>query len=138
MLARLSGTSRRLLIVEPDDSMRTFATRVLRRAGFETTHVATGEAALLALAGESWDGMLADADLPGMSGIELATEARGAYPHLVIAVIVSYQSAAPEQSPASCGADALLARPLTPTGLAERIWELFAVDGGPDCANGAL
>ena len=138
MLARLSRTPRRLLIVEHDDSMGTFATRVLRRAGFETTHVETGEAALLALADESWDGVLTDAELPGMSGVQLAAEARSAHPHLIIVVIIGYASAATEQSLESCSADALLARPLTPTGLAERIGELFAVPARPDCANGAL
>jgi DNA-binding response OmpR family regulator len=137
MLARRSPTPRRLLIVEHDDSMGTFATRVLRRAGFETTHVETSEEALVALAAEPWDGVLADAQLPGMSGVDLAAEVREAYPDLAIAIIIGSESAATEPLLESCRADALLARPLTPTGLAERIRELFAADEGPDCANGA-
>ena len=86
------GSTRRLLIVEDDHSMGTFATRVLRRAGFDTTNVPTGEEALQTLRDGSWDGLLTDVQLPGMSGLELAAAARVAHPALAIAVMTAYSS----------------------------------------------
>jgi DNA-binding response OmpR family regulator len=125
------------LIVEHDDSMGTFATRVLRRAGFETAHVETGVQALTTLGEDRWDGVLTDAQLPDMSGMDLSAELRESHPHLVIAVIAGYHTAASDQVLKKCGADALLVRPLTPTGLAARMQELFAYGDNPGYADGA-
>ena len=68
--------------------------------------------------------------------MDLAIEMREAHPHLVIAVIAGYLTAASERLLHTCGADALLVRPLTPTGLAARMQELFVLDEDPDYANG--
>ena len=126
MLAPTERTTRRLLIVG-DDSMGTFATRVLRRAGFATAHVASGEEALPVLAESGWDAMLTDSQLPGMSGIELASLVREAHPGLSIAVMSTYTSAEMNDQLERCGADALLTKPLTPSGLALRMQELMSV-----------
>ncbi|HUZ08606.1 MAG TPA: response regulator [Acidimicrobiales bacterium] len=126
MLAPTQRSVRRLLIVG-DDSMGTFATRVLRRAGFTTTHVGSGEEAIPVLTQGAWDAMLTDAQLPGMSGLELASAARGAHPGLGIAIMSTYTSAEMVAQLERCGADALLAKPLTPAGLTARMKELLAV-----------
>ena len=126
MLAPTEPSVRRLLIVG-DDSMGTFATRVLRRAGFTTAHVTSGEEAIPALAQGGWDVLLTDAQLPGMSGLELAMAVRVAHPGLGIAVMSTYTSADMVAQLERCGADVLLAKPLTPTGLASRMQELLPV-----------
>jgi CheY-like chemotaxis protein len=115
---------RRLLIVG-DDSMGTFATRVLGRAAFATTQVATGEEALAELAGGWWDALLSDTDLPGMSGLELVTAARYASPHLVIALMTTDATSGPARELVDCGADVVLAKPLTPAGLATAMNEVL-------------
>jgi CheY-like chemotaxis protein len=135
MVASRLRSTERLLIVDSDGSMGTFATRVLRRAGFDTTHVASGEDALAALADGNWHGLLADAQLPGMSGLELTAAVRDAYPELPIAVVTGYLSSELNEQLERSGADAVLTRPLTPAGLASGMHELMAEGRSRRCVG---
>ncbi len=126
MLASRPRPNQRLLIVEYDGSMGTFATRVLRRAGFDTTHVPTGEDAVVALTEGPWDGLLIDTQLPGMSGIDLTLAVRATQPELPIVVVTGYLSADLSSELARSGADAVLVKPLTPVGLTSMMRELLA------------
>lgn len=106
--------------------MGTFATRVLRRAGFDTVHVSSGEDALGLLSGDGpWHGLLAAAQLPGMSGAELTAVVREAHPNLPIAVVTGYLSAEQSGELERGGADVVLVRPLTPAGLVTEMRELL-------------
>jgi DNA-binding response OmpR family regulator len=106
--------------------MGTFATRVLRRAGFHTRHVPSGEQALKTLAEGAWDGLLTDVQLPGMSGLELTAAVRLAHPSVAIAVMTAYSSVDLKSRLEQCGADAVLTKPLTPAGLAGEMRNLLA------------
>jgi CheY-like chemotaxis protein/HPt (histidine-containing phosphotransfer) domain-containing protein len=69
----------RLLVVDDQAVNRDVATRLLERAGFQVSAVADGNAAIEALQTESFDLVLMDIHMPGMSGIE-ATAAIRALP----------------------------------------------------------
>jgi len=68
-----------LLVVDDQAVNRDVATRLLERTGFQVSAVADGTAAIEALQAESFDLVLMDIHMPGMSGIE-ATAAIRALP----------------------------------------------------------
>jgi CheY-like chemotaxis protein/HPt (histidine-containing phosphotransfer) domain-containing protein len=70
---------KRLLVVDDQAVNRDVATRLLERAGFQVSAVAGGNEAIEALQTESYDLVLMDLHMPGMSGIE-ATAAIRALP----------------------------------------------------------
>src|SRR5712691_5701042 len=71
----------RVLIVDDEESVRTFAERVLRLAGYETAVAADGPEALrIAKDQGPFDLLLTDVVMPQMSGDELARRMRLAEP----------------------------------------------------------
>ncbi len=79
-----SGGRGTILIVEDESAVRRIAERVLLRDGYAVLSAASGESALemLALHSGAVDLMLTDMRMPGMSGAELAAEARARFPAL--------------------------------------------------------
>lgn len=72
-----------VLIVEDDmDAALFFSTVLARRGGFDVTHVGDPQAALALAASQRWDLVLADYDLPGMTGDELLRQLRAGQPGL--------------------------------------------------------
>lgn len=68
----------RILLVEDETSLRAVMTRSLEYAGFEVAGAATLAEARAAVAEASYDLVLLDVTLPDGSGLDLATELRGA------------------------------------------------------------
>ena len=62
----------KILLAEDDDSLRSFLTSALRRAGHEVQSYEDGDTALSALEREVFDLLLTDIQMPGIDGIELA------------------------------------------------------------------
>ncbi|PYF10920.1 signal transduction histidine kinase [Rhodobacter viridis] len=69
--AKLPAKALRLLIVEDDAVNRLVTETLLRQAGHQVRLAETGEAALQALAGQGFDLVLTDLNLPDLSGFEL-------------------------------------------------------------------
>jgi CheY-like chemotaxis protein len=93
------------------------ARTLLRREGATTQHVESGEAALEALARESFDLVLMDVRMPGLSGLEAtrALRARG-----VETPVVALTANAFEDDRRACldaGMDDFLVKPLSPEAL---------------------
>jgi PAS domain S-box-containing protein len=70
--AQLPTRSGTVLVVEDDDPVRGFATRVLERAGYTVVAASGGAAALEAARGQTIDLLLTDVIMPTMSGREVA------------------------------------------------------------------
>jgi len=66
----------RVLVVDDDEGVLRVHERALSSAGFEVVAAASGEAALSALHGTSFDVILSDIDMPGMNGIRLLERVR--------------------------------------------------------------
>ena len=72
-----------LLLVDDEPAVLTALRRTLRRDGYELTVAGSGEEALAVLADREVDLIIADLDMPGMSGVELLWRARAASPTTV-------------------------------------------------------
>lgn len=81
-----------VLLVEDDASVRQTTSRILRRLGYEVAIAETGEDALrmLALDGLEADLLFSDIVLPGMSGPELARQARALRPGMKVLFASGY------------------------------------------------
>jgi PAS domain S-box-containing protein len=118
-----STSSASVLIVEDDAGVRTFATHVLRDAGW-TVLVADDPAGALAIAGcesQPIDLLLTDVILPGINGKDLAQRLRALRPGLRVLFMSGY---APEEMVASGALPAgeqLLQKPFMPAALRERV-----------------
>jgi two-component system response regulator HydG len=86
-----AGSRGRILLVEDDPEAALFAVHVLANRGqFEVTHTADPVVALRLAAAESWDLVLTDLDLPGMTGLELLGALRRVDPALPVAVVTAH------------------------------------------------
>jgi len=94
---------KKILLAEDEDSVRSFLTRALQRAGYEVIACPDGDTAIEALSQGPFDLLLTDIVMPGASGIEVAKAAAIAQPGLKImfitgfaAVALNAQKSAPE------------------------------------------
>ncbi|MEE9381766.1 MAG: response regulator [Hyphomonadaceae bacterium] len=98
----------KILLAEDDDSLRTFLTAALKRAGHEVQSYEDGDAALEALEREVFDLLLTDIVMPGLDGIELARRGAELDPAMKIVFITGFAAVALSTgSPAPAGAKVL-------------------------------
>jgi DNA-binding response OmpR family regulator len=83
--AQEEGIGGRIILVDDDPAAARFAAYVLgERAGFEITHLTDPVVALDRVECEHWDLLVADLDLPHMSGLDLIASVRAAAPGLPV------------------------------------------------------
>jgi DNA-binding NtrC family response regulator len=80
----------RILIVDDDAAQRSLLDSFLRAQGFETRPVASGEQALEALRSESFNMMISDVRMPGLSGLETLRRAREEHVVLPVLMVTAY------------------------------------------------
>jgi CheY-like chemotaxis protein len=81
----------RLLLIEDDPEAAFFFTYVLsKRGGFDVTHVADPTIALTLAVTRPWDLVIADLDLPIMTGLEFAAALRRMAPWLPVVLVTAY------------------------------------------------
>jgi CheY-like chemotaxis protein len=86
-----SGRPRRVLLVEDEVVLRMSTTDMLEQLGCFVAGVGSGEQALELLAqGGSFDLLVTDLGLPGISGEELAARVRGQFPKLPVVIASGY------------------------------------------------
>src|ERR1700709_1763285 len=85
---------KKILLAEDEDSVRSFLTRALQRAGYEVVSCADGDTAILALDDGPYDLLLTDIVMPGADGIEVARRAALLQPDLKIMFITGFAAVA--------------------------------------------
>ncbi len=83
-----------ILVVEDEESIRMVARRVLERAGYTVLEADSGPAALglIDVAAPALDLVMTDLVMPGMTGLELATELRRRRPQLKVLFTSGYSA----------------------------------------------
>lgn len=120
---------RRVLLVEDEDSLNRVLTRLLGSEGYDVVSHRCPVEALLAMdsAPGSWDLLVTDLRLPGMTGLELIAAARQRQPDLAVLAISA--TLPPEGQGTALEPREFLHKPFTATHLFGRLTELL--DGRP-------
>jgi signal transduction histidine kinase/CheY-like chemotaxis protein len=85
----------RVLLVDDDDQLRRLAERILRNAGYHVVQAANGPDALAEARRDTFDILLTDMVMPGMSGRDLARELVNEHPHVRVVYMSGYQQGTP-------------------------------------------
>jgi CheY-like chemotaxis protein len=109
----------RILCVEDNPYGRVVLNTILTELGHRADFVGTGEAAVEAAAGKSYDAVLMDVTLPGIDGLEATRRIRARIGSDVRVIGVSGRSSPEEAARARlAGMDDYLSKPLSPSALA--------------------
>jgi adenylate cyclase len=118
-----SAASSRILVVDDNVSNRDLLSRRLVREGYRVTAVESGEAALAIIAADSFDLVLLDMMMPGLSGFEvlcrLKAEARTR--HLPVIMISALDELDSAVRCIAAGAEDYLPKPFNPVVLRARV-----------------
>ncbi|MCG5055926.1 MAG: sigma-54 dependent transcriptional regulator [Myxococcales bacterium] len=89
---RTAGPGRKVLVVDDEESVRHMLQLMLRKEGYDTTCAADVDAALVALADQSFDVVITDLRMPRRSGMELVDEVRARGLDTTLVVMTAYGS----------------------------------------------
>ncbi len=104
--------SERLLIVEDEDTLCESLQRVFRRVGYEVDRADSAESAFKLLDTSSYDLIITDIVLPGISGIELLSKYRKTNPTQKVMVMTAYASLTTAVEAIKAGACDFIIKPL--------------------------
>jgi CheY-like chemotaxis protein len=115
----LSGGGRHLLMLDDEEVLVRYQSRLLEREGFKVTGFTSPARALdfLREDPEAVDGLITDLNLPGASGIDVIREARRLRPGLPVILMSGLISDELREAASDHGADELLAKPANAEGL---------------------
>ena len=119
-----AGKPGRILLIDDDPALGGYLTRVLARGGFEVTHELDSVAALHRIETESWDLLITDIELPGMTGLELLERVRPLVPGLPVAVLTGHPTVDYAVSALRGSAAEFLQKPIAPGDLIAKATEL--------------
>ena len=77
----------KILMVDDDAGLRSACTRTLEREGHDVSAVESAEKAFEAVAKESFDLLVTDVGLPGISGDALAVSVRRSHPQTDVIIV---------------------------------------------------
>jgi len=121
-VARSSKRPLRLLVVDDEESIRTFAQRALQEAGYEVAAAADGPDALAIVEQQApFDLFLIDIVLPQMRGDELARRLRHADPSVKILYFTGYSDWLFNDKKVLWENEAFVEKPVTLQGLLEAV-----------------
>jgi DNA-binding NarL/FixJ family response regulator len=115
-----------ILVVDDDDTFRSFVAEVLETAGYRTQQLASGCDVLPAVEAERPATVVLDVQLPGLNGYEVCRELRDHYGDAVPVLFISGERTEPLDRVAGLllGADDYMVKPIDPGELIARIRRL--------------
>ncbi len=102
----------KLLIVEDEDTLCESLQRVFLREGYEVDRAESAESAVKLLEAKSYDLIITDIILPGISGIELLAKYRKKNPSQKVIIITAHASLETAVGAIKAGACDFVAKPL--------------------------
>ena len=134
------GDGQRVLIVDDEEPLRKFVARALEELGYIPSTFASSTAALAAFRSESesYDAVVTDERMPGMSGTELIRAMRDIRPTIPIMLVTGHVGAVVARRAREAGADEVLKKPVSVRDLATSLARILRVRGirGPADASG--
>lgn len=115
----------RILVVDDDDSVRSFVVRAMAAGGHDVEQARDGARALERLAAEPFDLLLSDIRMPVMDGIALAHAARRAFPSLPILLMTGYADQRERADDLAGVVDDVLIKPFTLATIREAVRRLL-------------
>lgn len=115
----------KLLIVDDDEDMREDLARLFRKQGQEVTVAVSGEDALDKAARTSFDVVLLDLHLPGISGIDVLTKLKERQPELEALMLTAHSSIETAVEAMRRGAYDYLAKPFRTSDLEIHVQKAF-------------
>lgn len=102
----------KLLIVEDEDTLCRSLQRVFAKDGYEVDIAASAESAFKLLGGKTYDLIITDIILPGISGIELITKYKEKNPGQKVIIMTAYASLETAVEAIKAGACDFIIKPL--------------------------
>ena len=110
-----------LLVVEDDAGLREALVDTLLLAGYKCSEVDSGESALILLNTQSFDLVISDIQMGGMSGLSLLKSIKAKYPLLPVLLMTAYAKIDDAVSAIRDGAIDYLAKPFSPEVLLNQV-----------------
>lgn len=101
----------RILVVDDEESLLLLIQSVLALEGFAVDAVGSAEEALEGIASAHYDLVITDNNMPGMHGLELATELGKSHPDLPVILMTAYGSINMSMRAHSLGVSGYLLKP---------------------------
>lgn len=115
----------RILLVEDEEKVSRFVVRGLKAEGYAVDAVPDGRAGQSYLASYSYDLVILDLNLPGLSGTDLLQHIRRKNTHVPVLILTARDSVADKVHNFECGADDYLTKPFSFAELLVRIKALL-------------
>lgn len=119
-MGAIRNENARLLVVEDDDHLAELLLEYLGQHGFELARVASGDAGAKRIVESQPDLVILDLMLPGINGLDVCRQVRGAYSGVILMLTAS-QSEADHVAGLELGADDFVVKPVEPRVLLARI-----------------
>jgi putative two-component system response regulator len=108
------STAARLIIVDDEEAIRTTLRRLLDRNGYVCDVAEDGERAQAAMRIQAYDLVLADMDLPGISGLDLIMQIRRDFPTTATVMVTGMDDTALANDALEVGAYGYILKPFEP------------------------
>lgn len=108
----MNGNKKRVLIVEDDEPTRTLLRDVLEEEGYKTDSVNNGSEAFRKLVKESFDLIITDIRMPGLTGLDILPGMKKLHPDIPVIIITGIGSEEVQRKALERGATVYLEKPL--------------------------
>ncbi len=112
---------RRALIVDDEAPIRYLLSKQLETWGYVCAAVSSGREALEILASRTFDLMLLDVRMPGMSGLEVLRQSRDDHPAMCVVMLSAVMDMKVDAEAMALGADDYVTKPCDPDDLNIRL-----------------
>lgn len=116
-----------ILLVDDEETVRRFSSRVLQKHGFDVLSAGTGTEAIAAVRerGHSIDLLLTDVMMPGMNGCQLAEQLLAQFPSLRVLFMSGYAEDVLATNVGLVPGAAFLGKPFKPKALVTKVREVL-------------
>ncbi len=107
------GTVKKLMIVDDEETLTfsLYQTFIMAKQDYEVITASSGEEAAAKLADDTFDLVITDISMPGMTGLELLAQIRQMYPQTAVIIMTAYGSEDKKEEALRIGAHHYIEKP---------------------------